>query len=859
MAFLFEKLKVNQKDGIKDASPTERLLELSILFVLFLAAIGTSDLKAATAGEGITLDTDQSWTACPGPGNFITCLCPAEKFLWVGTEDTGLWRLDLSADPTKIESWRQMSSTKSSIVTDGPGPDIYALAVDAGGRLWVGNQNRGVSVYNGAAWKTYGPLDGCPGDRVFAIAADTDPQRGRVWIGTDRGLTCWTPTSSAAPRPGQGVWSTFTQADGLPSAQIYAVAVAKDGRVWAGTECDGLAWSDPPYKTWTAVRAAAERSGDAGQAPGLGDLPAFSASGLPSNLTNALRVLPDGTVAYATDYGLGLGRKRGQEWSSWQGLSKEPYENYIRNLAVDPAGGLWLASTHMNLARLDPATGNLTQFHKTESPCDCVFAVALTKDGRVWTGTYGSGVACLKVPALAAPADAATATNDRTIPPLPEPVAPPTLAELNAMLAALAEVPVIAPEEQPAVVRLDDDWLTKGDCLGRYGRYWGCWCAICSPGDYVWGGGPEEVKYCATIGDQVQNDSIRYWIHWLHTLNPNSLEMPPTYRDSRVKLGYMPAEFTRREAEWCDDGQAYPLSFDGPDLYCTLRIPPGLYFLSLYAFNVNGHEGVARYRDFPISVREHSANIPMYDIKDFQNQPNLARARLRDFHGGVYKRFLVHGPTEIAFSVNRNHSLNAMLAGVFLDLVDEQPAPYFHSLPDWKKLCAAQEKEQATLRAQPAAERAARFRPAASEAEAAARLFEELERMRLTNAPWWATEGRAGYAALLNWFEASLDESPEGLARITLAAQGGFTLDGPEQLNWFNRATTCCYRLGLYERWECGQSVIGLTTARQIEKSIRWDGVSECSGKGFATITNQLLGTTGPAAGAAGVEGAVEP
>jgi hypothetical protein len=196
-----------------------------------------------------------AWMVCPGPGKFITCLCASEKSLWVGTEDTGLWQLDLSADATNLASWKPMNAA------DGPGNDIYALAVDSAGRLWAGTLNRGVSVYNGKDWKTYGVLEGCSGERVFGIAADPDPKRGNVWIGTDHGLTCWRPTletaatptgvtkrtaatptkssasstaAAAPPQSGQGTWLTFTRADGLPSAQIYAVAVAADGRVWAG-------------------------------------------------------------------------------------------------------------------------------------------------------------------------------------------------------------------------------------------------------------------------------------------------------------------------------------------------------------------------------------------------------------------------------------------------------------------------------------------------------------------------------------------------------------------------------------------------------------------------------------------------
>ena len=38
----------------------------------------------------------------------ITALCSTGEVLWIGTEDKGLWRLDLSADPTKPGSRRSL-------------------------------------------------------------------------------------------------------------------------------------------------------------------------------------------------------------------------------------------------------------------------------------------------------------------------------------------------------------------------------------------------------------------------------------------------------------------------------------------------------------------------------------------------------------------------------------------------------------------------------------------------------------------------------------------------------------------------------------------------------------------------------
>ena len=476
----------------------------------------------------------------------------------------------------------------------------------------------------------------------------------------------------------------------------------------------------------------------------------------------------------------------------------------------------------------------------------------MTAGGDVWAGTYGGGLARLKTPLAAAKSPAAaspsaasgvssfnpqsTIRNPQSPAPLPEPVGPPTLDELNALLASLAKVPFVPPEKQPVVVRLDDDWLTKGDCLGRYGRYWGCWCAICSPQNYIWGAGPEPVDYFARIGPNCdKGDGLRYWVHWLHTKNVNTLEMPPTYCHSRVVKGYMTADFTRRQAEWDDHGEGYPMSKDGPGLFCTIKVPVGLYYLSLYNFNKDGHDRKNRLRDYRLSVRLHAPGQPLSEIAGFEKQPELARARMTDFWNGAYKRFLVRGPTEITIHVSRNHSFNTILAGVLLDLVDEYPVPYFQTVAEWQKVSADREKERQALQAEwfSGGARLQRFRPGRTEAEAAARLFDEVQRMQLVNPAWWSRESRPFYAAALRWTLKRLSDAPPG----------------PDKQRLYALATTCYYQLGLYEKWEAGQTLLGKVPARRIEKSLRWDGVHDYWGKGNETVVKYLAEQAGKPGG----------
>ena len=89
-------------------------------------------------------------------GKFVTALCSdAAGNLWVGTEDTGVWRYNPNAEQGKRWSRFTRANTGGPPEPDGPtiphrghsglspsaflGDDFaYALACDRLGRVWVG-------------------------------------------------------------------------------------------------------------------------------------------------------------------------------------------------------------------------------------------------------------------------------------------------------------------------------------------------------------------------------------------------------------------------------------------------------------------------------------------------------------------------------------------------------------------------------------------------------------------------------------------------------------------------------------------------------------------------------------------------
>ena len=136
--------------------------------------------KAATKPTPTDAPPPAAWEVLQQPGLFIVALArDLAGNVWVGTEDQGVFRYNPAAAPD--QQWRQFTTK------DGLGDDnAYALACDTLGRVWAGQLNHGVAVFNGEKWRTYDVLNGPLGERVFRIACC--PTDGDVWIATSAGL-----------------------------------------------------------------------------------------------------------------------------------------------------------------------------------------------------------------------------------------------------------------------------------------------------------------------------------------------------------------------------------------------------------------------------------------------------------------------------------------------------------------------------------------------------------------------------------------------------------------------------------------------------------------------------------------------
>jgi hypothetical protein len=634
-----------------------------------------------------------------------------------------------------------------------------------------------------------------------------------------------------------------TSSDGLSSDRVQAIAFdPRTSDIYLGTQCDGLCIgkreSDGSYKGWRTVRAHTNTSESASAWP-----EGVTGDGLPSDLINDVLVNPvtaSGSMgvyvattagfAYSTDGGQTFKFLHRPPGKPSPGESRIP-DNYVtcvspemaptpseayvggegRKAELSPTGRVWLGFRETwRIQLFDPVSSQLVD---AIPPKQELYAAAIAtipipapigRDGNpiggkpriagTFVGLCNKGLIRMPTEAIATPAPlpgvvaAAPPATPLAPPPPPSPAKVPTIDDLNAMLAALHKVADNAPTTQPAVVDLPDDWCTQGNWLGRYGRYWACLCGMLAPGDFVWGTGAPNVQYAAVMGpDHKTGDALRYYIAAPYENDPRFLEMPTPYADSRVQKNLAPAGITRRSATWDDHGEVYPRAIDGPDVYCTLTVPSGAFYLSLYEANRTGHDTSGRIRDFFVSIRDRPPGPKMSSITGFDKEFEFVRARVSCFYSGVWKRFQVRGPATLTIRIARNHSQNGNLGAMTLDAIDEYPAPYFDPSPQGRGEGGGQSAS-----------------PGRSPAATVLQLLAQLE----TDQPaWHAARSRPFYAALARWHQfalATADDATAPAYRRCLA--------------------TCYYHLQLLAPWEEQQRKLGLSTARQIERALRWDG-----------------------------------
>jgi hypothetical protein len=604
------------------------------------------------ATEAHAAEPEKRWGRIGEPGDFVMSLAQDRRGdVWIGTEDKGIWRYRASAEvPNHIKQF----TTK-----DGLGDDNgYAILCEDSGRVWIGTQSHGVSVFDGERWRNFGVKEGPIGERIFALTRC--PTDGDIWMATSAGLTRYLTASDK--------WRHYTTADGLPELQANSLAFTPSGDLVVGAQTQGvgIALRKNEYRKWDVSKGPTRLTTDP------------SGNGLPSSLINKVVVATEDLILAGTCAGLGFSKDKGKSWkyirgrdyaekvrrrtggapNGWQECRKEVMdallpEDYITDMSLSAEGDVvWVAFRQRGFAILNLKTmicSHAEEIGAKGLPEGYVTNLLASTGETPLVATYGKGL-------LEASKNSGLVTKKRESRTNNE-----KLTDKIKMPSPSFELPDHPKEKTTRgniIPSIADDWRTKGDFYGknklrnyRYGELHAQLCAFCSPFDAVWG--REGIACSGRLGTHcAKDDALRNWVHWNETDDVRSLKNP--YEDKR------------RQFEWDDHGEAYPLTHEGPHVYVHFKLPKGTYYVSLYFFNKDGHEDNNRLRDFLLTAKEGWTR----DL-EFLAKPVIAKGRVMNFWGGVYKRFVLPGDKSYTIEIHDNWSFNTIVSGVFFDAVTD--------------------------------------------------------------------------------------------------------------------------------------------------------------------------------------------
>ena len=263
-----------------------------------------------------------------------------------------------------------------------------AVIEDGDGNVWIATRE-GLKRFRDGRWVTYTKADGLPDDFITALYEDRE---GSLWVGTRSGgiaqFTDRVVASRAGPpslhderwqssisqdssgaywfgsRRGLLRWKDgqerlFTERDGLPHPEVFAVASGRDGEIWVGTGRGFARLSD-------------------GGASGRIEVPASWGEVVTA-------VQPDGDVIWLGSE-VNLLRFQGGKLES---VGQSPH-GPIRHIETDQSGQLWIAANR-GVSRLEGGRLVPVALPGGDYPARALFRDG---DGRLWL-TTGTDIARL--------------------------------------------------------------------------------------------------------------------------------------------------------------------------------------------------------------------------------------------------------------------------------------------------------------------------------------------------------------------------------------------------------------------------------------------------------------------------------
>jgi signal transduction histidine kinase len=368
--------------------------------------------------------------------------------IWIGTRDSGLFRLSVKLGSSAIEhvegmlgakincllpvaestllvgTSRGLMSLRNGKVVPETRPElnsqeILALAKGLAGEIWI-STNGGLFKAEANEIATGGQIQSLDNlamhSPVTSLFEDRD---GNLWIGSPDTLECYR---------GNG-FDTYSASAGLPSINSGAIYVDPQGSAWFGPWDGGLfrlsnGRVEPITVTGLKDDAVYSIAGSAGeiwvarkyggvtrlrpQGDNFQDLTYTSRNGLAQNSVYSLYLAPDGTV-WAGTIDQGLSRFRGNTWHTFTTQDGLP-SNRISVVTGNAAGEVFVGTpsglVQFKPAELKPADFKndtwVTYTSRDGLPPGAIESLLFDSSGTLWIGT-AKGISFLRAGAIHVP------------------------------------------------------------------------------------------------------------------------------------------------------------------------------------------------------------------------------------------------------------------------------------------------------------------------------------------------------------------------------------------------------------------------------------------------------------------------
>lgn len=381
--------------------------------------VGTNDAGVFQVAEGQRVTRVISGAALGG--KLITRVAEDRTgTVWIGGD--GLWswnpqvnpqlrQMQSDSDvPLAIENFAELGTTNELFTATPSG--VFRLERDGLVRVRPAHDTHGLRM-----WSDSVALWDVDGQRVFRdkrlvatlpdrrrISAALFDHEGSLWLGTDAG---------GLHRLKPALFNAYSVPEGVTHPDVYATYIDRAGAVWLGTWGGGVSRLDPvtgratPFASRTLPKSInsffEDRNGRLwiGSAVGEGGLHSCTVSpivcqaeGPPELRERAVFALhgdaDGGLWVGATDR---LFRLDGGRWTSYLSTSGAP-EASVRAFANTRDGALWMGTNGGGLARF--RDGKFSSVTRADGlPSDLIRALYQDADGWLWVGTEGRGLARL--------------------------------------------------------------------------------------------------------------------------------------------------------------------------------------------------------------------------------------------------------------------------------------------------------------------------------------------------------------------------------------------------------------------------------------------------------------------------------